>query len=320
MEKYILYARKSTESEDKQCESIGDQLAEMRKVAKAKGVKIVKEFSEAKSAHIPGKRQEFEKMMALIKTGEYSGILAWDQSRLTRNPEDAGRIEQALRDSIKRIIFHDRECTQKDHLIMSVTSVMDTEYSDKLKAAVERGARRKAAERHMPPYAIPPLGYKTEIVEDLTKKGGHGKIIVPDPLDFYKVRQLWEKALSGVSSIPMLMNYANNVLALRTPKHGRRGGTPLTRNGVDFLLKNPFYYGVFKWNGELYNGEYRPMVTKDEWDSVQQILAGGNGHATRPKNKAYDFLFRNVFKCGVCGYAIVSELRQKKYNVVLGPA
>lgn len=167
---YILYARKSTEGEEKQVESINDQIAIMRKIAKDKGIKIVKEFKEAKSAKAPGKRKEFDKMMELISTGKYDGIIAWDSSRLSRNPADSGNLQWALRSTISRIIFHDRECTKGDNIMLSVTSALDTEYIDKLRDNVTRGMTRKASERHIPPYAIPPLGYKTGMIADDNSK------------------------------------------------------------------------------------------------------------------------------------------------------
>ncbi len=53
--KYFLYARKSTESEDRQVASIGAQIEELLKVAKQEGLIIVKTFSESKSAKAPGR-------------------------------------------------------------------------------------------------------------------------------------------------------------------------------------------------------------------------------------------------------------------------
>ena len=63
----VLYARKSTEEDDKQVMSIEAQLFELREFAERERIEIVKVFTEAKSAKKPG-RDEFAKMLAMIET------------------------------------------------------------------------------------------------------------------------------------------------------------------------------------------------------------------------------------------------------------
>ena len=55
MPNYFLYARKSTDVEDKQILSIEAQLAELRELAKRENIYIVEEFIEKHSAKIPGR-------------------------------------------------------------------------------------------------------------------------------------------------------------------------------------------------------------------------------------------------------------------------
>ena len=54
----VLYARKSTEEDDKQVMSIEAQLFELREYAERERIEIIREFTEAKSAKKPG-REEF---------------------------------------------------------------------------------------------------------------------------------------------------------------------------------------------------------------------------------------------------------------------
>mgnify|MGYP000607278997 CR=1 FL=1 len=63
--KFFLYARKSTDVEDKQVRSIEDQIAELRAYAKQEGLKIVDVFIEKQSAKIPG-RPVFGEMLKRI--------------------------------------------------------------------------------------------------------------------------------------------------------------------------------------------------------------------------------------------------------------
>ena len=65
-QKFFLYARKSTDVEDKQVLSIEAQLQELRDFAKRENMEIVCEFVEKQSAKIPG-RPIFNKMVEQIE-------------------------------------------------------------------------------------------------------------------------------------------------------------------------------------------------------------------------------------------------------------
>ena len=89
--KFFLYARKSTDVEDKQVLSIEAQIAELRALAKQNGLNVVDTFIEKQSAKIPG-RPIFGEMIKRIEKSEADGILAWHPDRLARNSVDGGQI------------------------------------------------------------------------------------------------------------------------------------------------------------------------------------------------------------------------------------
>src|SRR3990167_8288476 len=83
-QKFFLYARKSTDVEDKQILSIEAQLQELRDFAKRENLDIALEFIEKQSAKIPG-RPIFNEMLQRIEKGEANCILPWPPDRLARN-------------------------------------------------------------------------------------------------------------------------------------------------------------------------------------------------------------------------------------------
>ena len=90
--KYFLYARKSSEDEERQVMSIEAQLAELADYAKRENIEIIETFTESKSAKQPG-RPVFSEMIAKIHASkEPVGILAWHPDRLARNSVDGGQI------------------------------------------------------------------------------------------------------------------------------------------------------------------------------------------------------------------------------------
>ena len=89
--KYFLYARKSTDVEDKQILSIEAQLTELRDYAAREKLFIVEELVEKQSAKIPG-RPIFNAMIDRIEKDEASGIVSWHPDRLACNSVDGGKL------------------------------------------------------------------------------------------------------------------------------------------------------------------------------------------------------------------------------------
>src|SRR5947208_17167317 len=107
MPSYVIYARKSTESEDKQVLSIDSQVAELKAHALKHGVTVAEVLTESRSAKAPG-RPVFGQLVRRIHRGEVSGVLSWKMDRLARNHLDTGTVLQALADGkLERIITSD---------------------------------------------------------------------------------------------------------------------------------------------------------------------------------------------------------------------
>ena len=89
--KVFLYARKSTDDEERQILSIDAQKNELREYAKTQGLVIVREFVESMTAKEPG-RPIFNDMLLRVEKGEADALLAWHPDRLARNSVDGGKI------------------------------------------------------------------------------------------------------------------------------------------------------------------------------------------------------------------------------------
>ena len=81
MNRYILYARKSSESEDRQVLSIDSQIRELRDLARSRGFAVTSVLSEARSAKAPG-RPVFGRMLEDVQKHHADGILCWKLDRL----------------------------------------------------------------------------------------------------------------------------------------------------------------------------------------------------------------------------------------------
>ena len=212
--KAVLYARKSTESEDKQVQSIDDQLRIMQEVARDEGLEIIEVLSESKSAKEPGVRVVFEEMMTNIKKGRYNIILAWDTSRLSRNAKDGGDLQWLLDSgALTGIRTHEKWYRDSDDLLLSIENSMNSRFIKELKAKVKRGMDSKADKGDFP--GCPPIGYTNDYRE---------RKIIKDPEMWDKVATLWRKALTGTYTVSELTRIADEELRIRTPLKKRGGG------------------------------------------------------------------------------------------------
>lgn len=301
--KYFLYARKSSESEDRQVASIESQINELTKVAKKENLRITEILQESQSAKAPG-RPVFNSMIERIKKGDAAGIICWKLDRLTRNPIDSGTLQWLLQGSIiQGIQTYERSYDPADNvLMMNFEMGMANQFIRDLSVNTTRGLRSKAEKGWLP--GVAPLGY----LNNKFKIKGE-KDIIPDPERFPLVRKLWDKFLTGNYSVAQVGEYAEKELGLIS----KRKPKCIVKSKFYTMFTNPFYYGEFKYNGTIYQGKHKPMVTEEEFNRAQVIL--GNRNKAHAPHK---FAFTGMIRCGECGSAITAEdkiKRQKNGNV-----
>ncbi|GIW65752.1 MAG: resolvase-like protein [Candidatus Parcubacteria bacterium] len=295
MIKYFIYCRKSTEEEERQILSIEAQLQELRDFAKQNNLFVVREFTEKQSAKEPG-RPIFNEMLSRIEKGETNGILAWNPDRLARNSIDGGRIiylvDTGKITSLKFPTFW-FEPTPQGKFMLSVAFGQAKYYTDNLRENILRGIRQKLRRGELPAKA--PLGYFNE---------PRLRTIEPDPKTFKKVKQCLESFATGEYTLTKIQSKMFSLGLVG------KDGKPLHLSTIQGILTNPFYYGMFLYRGELYQGSHKPMITKKLFDKIQEALKQNS--KPRKKRKEKQFLFLGFARCGECGYMITAEKHIKK--------
>ena len=293
MPRYFLYARKSTDVEDKQVLSIEAQLAELRLLAKREGLHIVEEFVEKKSAKQPG-RPLFNDMMLRIQKGEAQGIVCWKLDRLARNPVDDGLVSWLLQQAtLKHIATPEKSYYPADNvLLMSVEFGMANQFIRDLSQNTARGLRQKARRGESPGLA--PIGYRND---------PRDKSIAVDKKKARLVREAFETYAAGNSRLEDIVRLFE--------KHGvlSKGNKLVHVSRISFMLSNPFYCGLFRYAGELHEGKHQPIISKKLFDDVQKVLrARGRPLAIKTDPRPYCGLLR----CGTCSMGITGEYKTKR--------
>ena len=300
MNKYILYARKSTDVEDKQVLSIEAQLAELRKFAKDNQLTVIDTIIEKRSAKVPG-RPKFGAMLERIQAGEANGVLAWHPDRLARNSVDGGQLiylldQRKLADLKFQTFWF--ENTSQGKFMLNIAFGQSKYYVDNLSENTKRGLRQKVRRGEYPSNA--PFGYYND---------KRGKTIKVDKQQAPLVVAIFEMYAKNESRFADIADYLYSQ-GIKT-----RGGKVYKPDKVKKILTNPFYYGHFVYRGEIHEGKHTPLISKKLYDDVQKVVAlrcfRQQDHTREPAP------YCGLLKCG-CGMMITAEnktKRQKNGNV-----
>jgi site-specific DNA recombinase len=292
---YFIYVRKSTEGEERQARSIGDQLAEVRELVKKFGLDVVGSFEESQSAKTKG-RPLFNDMLERIERGDADGIIAWHPDRLARNAFDGGRIIDLIDEGkLTDLRFSSFwfEPTPQGKLMLNLAFGQSKYYSDNLSVNVKRAQKQKIAAGIWNGKA--PVGYLND---------PKLRTIVVDPVKGPLVKNAFDLYATG--------EYTFDRLRQTMTGKGLSGSyaPEMSVSRFQDILRNPFYYGVFVWNAEMHQGVHEPLVTKDLFDKVQQVMK----RRSKPTpGWVKTSVYRGLLHCGECGCAITMET-QKGHN------
>ena len=294
--RYIIYARKSSESEERQILSIEAQLAELQEYSAKEKLEIVASFQEAQTAKEPG-RTKFAEMLSFLQAGKAEGILSWHPDRLARNSIDGGQIVYLLdTGKIKDLKFPTFwfENTPQGKFMLNIAFGQSKYYVDNLAENIKRGHRAKLRRGVYPGSA--PLGYlnnhRTRDIDiDLEKAP-----LVRKGFELYATGKYTLKQISRAFKDMGLRSHKGNVLAVSC---------------VQGMLSKSFYYGLFVFNGETHQGTHKPIIAKKLFDECQEVMKSRGHIKTRKAEKT--FPFRGLLTCGECKCAITAEV-QKGHN------
>ncbi len=296
---YCLYARKSSESDERQAMSIDSQLAEMRAMAEHEGLNVVCELQESHSAKESGQRPVYNELMKGLRGGTYNAVLTWAPDRLSRNAGDLGSIVD-LMDQGK--LLHIRTYSQtftnnpnEKFLLMILCSQAKLE-NDNKSINVKRGIKAKCEMGWRP--GVAPLGY-------MNRAFGGVKDIIIDPDRSPIIKQIFHKAGYDGWSGRRLLEWSQ--------KQGltNRSGENVVLSQIYLILNNTFYYGEFEYHEgderKTYIGKHEPLITKELFDLVRDRQRTSEKGVWGAKK----FAFKGIFKCGNCGADITAEEKFK---------
>ena len=298
--KYVLYARKSSESEERQVLSIESQVKEMLELAEREKLEVVAIRRESHSAKDTGQREVYNELLMDVRTGKFNGIITWAPDRLSRNAGDLGAIVDMMDQGLlQEIRTHGQTFTNSPNekfLLMILGSQAKLE-NDHRGVNVRRGLKTRAEMGLWPGMA--PIGYLDQ--KDMDKKGLKKLDEVRAPV----IKQMFEKVAYDKYSGRKVYHWLLHEMNFKT-----KGNKPLSLSGVHRVLNNTFYYGRFEYpkgSGNWYQGKHKPIVTQTLFEKAQEQLKRDN---IVKVNK--EFAFTKLMTCGLCQSGVCAQEKFKQ--------
>jgi site-specific DNA recombinase len=301
--KAVIYARVSTQQQEREGFSIPAQLKLLREYAEAHNIVVEGEYVDVETAKQAG-RSEFGNMVRFLRKNTTVRLVLTEKTdRLYRNIKDWVLIDDLDLEVhlVKEGGALSRDSRSSEKFMHGIRVLMAKNYIDNLSEEVRKGMLEKASQGMWP--GIAPFGYR-----NFTKEDGRKDIAVESKQAPIVVK-LFEWFATGRYSIKDLRTEARNA-GIIAP----RSRSCFTTSHIHKILRNRFYMGELEWSGKIFKGSHEPLVSVDLWNCVQDVLDGRN--RTRPDGTGggvLDFAFTGMIVCGHCGCAITAEIKKGKY-------
>lgn len=299
MKKAIILARVSTEEQMTEGHSIPAQLAKAREYASKRNFKIKSEYQFDESS-IKDHRVKFEKVIdEIIKSNEPIALIVETVDRLQRSFKESVRLEEFRRNGkleihfIRENLIINQNSNSSELQRWDLAVFMAKSYVLQISDNVKRSITERLRQGIYPSGA--PLGYLND-----TK----AKCLIVDPKLAPVVLKGFELYSTGQYSIRSICKWFAD-----QGFRNRKGGT-VYHSGIEKILKNPIYYGRFRYKGKLHDGKHTPIISKELFDKVQQVF-NRKHHPRTPSLKT--FPFKSILTCSRCNTHITAGLYKQKY-------
>lgn len=298
--RYCLYARKSSEAEERQALSVDSQIKEMLTIAQRDNLNVVEMYRESHSAKDCGQRPVFNKLLNDIRAGKFNAILVWHPDRLSRNAGDLGAIvdllDQKKLSEIRTYSQHFTNNPNEKFLLMILGSQAKLE-NDNKSVNVKRGLRTRVEVGLWP--SVAPTGYLNH--PDRTMKCH----VILDPQRSHVIRMMFEKVAYEKYSGRKVYRWLREEVKFKA-----KSGKFLVLSNVHNILRNNFYSGLIEYprgSGKWYNGKHEPIISQELFKKVQERL----DFAAHEIKESKEFAFSRLMKCGLCGSGISAQEKFK---------
>lgn len=296
--KAVAYVRVSSKEQEETGYSLDSQEKLLAEYAARKEFAIVKTYRVSESASGKLIRTTFNEMIAYATKHKVPVVLCEKIDRLTRNLKDAATIDDWVKEHPDRAVHFvkegfvlNKETKAHENLVWDMKVAIARFYTNNLSEEVKKGQKEKLAQGWLPSQS--PIGYKS-----MGEKGHKIHVIDEERAPF--VRKMFELYATGNYSVKKL---ADEMFAMGMRS---RDGNKISTSLMHLYMRNPFFCGMNRWKGKVTKGEHEPIISKELFQRVQDILDGRYA----PRYAKHEVLFKGVFRCVECNGTISWELHK----------
>lgn len=330
MERYLMYLRKSRMDTDFEEVSVEETLNRHRKIlnsfCKERRLNVAETLEEVVSGESLSSRPKMLRLLELVNTGMYAGVVCVDIERLSRGSSlESGYIMQVLQTNSCKIITPSK--------IYDLQNESDEQFTDmkfmfsryELKTITKRlvRGRNQSASEGKFLGSVAPYGYR---IYKLSGIKGNSLRIEPSEAEIVRlVYDMYGEQGIGYNTIAYQLN------EMHVPSQtGTWGQTSITN-----ILNNEVYLGMIRWKHEptkrivkdgmlakkrvtskdyeLYEGLHEAIITQEQWDQVKAKQRERN-HASVHKDKKLMNPFATILFCEKCGAVMKRNVPAKSQN------
>ena len=308
-----LYIRVSTDMQKERGESLEVQLKRLNAYVDSKeNWAVVETYKDAGISAKNINRPEFSRLMSDIEQGKLDAVLCTKLDRFFRNTKDF--LDTTEYFEKKNILFicldADIDTSTSGGRAFSTMRAVFSQLEREMTADRVRDVMYSRAERGIYNGGIAPFGYTA-----LNKK------LVINIEEAELVKEIYRLYLE---------NRSFYFVTLKLNEEGKRTRKDelWSPNSIRRILTSPTYYGELVYNkrsntfrGELKRnpkekyikgiGTHKPLVTKEMFDKVQEIVKQQAG--TIPFNRS-KYLLTGIVYCELCGSRMHGHMSRKNHN------
>lgn len=221
-------------------------------------------------------RPGLTQLLADVRAGKVHVVVVYKVDRLTRSLADFAKIVEILDAAEASFVSVTQAFNTTNSMGRLTLNVLLSFAQFEREVTAERIRDKIAASRAKGMWmgGALPLGYT--VVE---------KKLVPVPEEAETVRQIMQRYLTSRSVTELRDELEREGVTSKrvvSLKGNVRGGGPLSRGALHWLLANRTYIGEVVHNGKVWPGEHEPIVDRALFDAVQAKLSQRTKHPLAP--------------------------------------